>query len=436
MGLLSANMKAELERSPALVYPIFAFTVGATTYRYSDVGGMVAGVGLYEPKVLSWGTITRGVTLRQNAVEFASLQITIDDTDQTFTRLVEGSSRHSVRGASCTLTLASPNVPSADWFTGYTGRLDSYSQPGPLTWLLTASPNDLPLQRESVPKKKIDTSDWPSSALAARGLDVPILYGTVSSANVGNNGAIVCPYVDQSGFRYLVCAGRAKAVNTVYKDGVPQSASGYTITYPVVNGRRYTLIDFTTTQGTSTITCDAQGYESVGDGTGTLLTDPATILKHLLVNWIYGDYKDGAWLADATAPVDTTSFGTTFFSDREVQASLYIDSRRRGQDVVNDILKSFEARAYWLSNGKIAFAIEDFTSWAYASTVIRQTDLLGEPAAWNLTYDTANIVDSVTAQWASVPNGGYQQTLRVADLRTGEQAPEEIELPASPAFLL
>ena len=436
MGLLSTAMKAELDKSPSSVFPLFSFTVGATTYRYSDVGGIVSSVGLYEPKVLTWGTITRGVTLRQNAVEFASLQVAIDDTDEAFTRLVEGSSRHSVRGASCTLTLASPNVPAVDWFTGYTGRVDSYSQQGPLAWLITASPNDLPLQRESLPKKKIDTSDWPNAAVAARGLDVPILYGTISSANVGNAGAITCAYVDQSGFRYLVCAGRAKAVSMVYKDGAPVASSAYSVTYPLVNGRRYTLIDFTSSQGTSTITCDAQGYESVGDGTGTLITDPPTVLKHVIVNWIYGDYKDGAWLADATAPVDTTSFGTTFFSDRGVQASLYIDSRRRGQDVVNDVLKSFEARAYWLSNGKIAFALEDFTSWSYASTVIRQTDILGDPPGWSLGYETTNLVDAVTASWASTPVGGYQQTLRVADLRTGEQAPEEIELPFSPAFLL
>lgn len=436
MGLLSAAMLAELQKGRPEVFPLFSFTVGATTYRYADVGGMVASTGLYESKVLSWGAITRGVTLRQNAVEFASLQLTIDDTDQAFTRLVEGSARHSVRGAACTLTLASPNVSSVDWFTGYTGRIDSYAQQGALSWLITASPNDLPLQRESVPKKKIDTSDWPNAALAARGLDVPILYGTISSANVGNNGAVACPYVDQSGFRYLVCAGRAKAVTGVYKDGALVASSGYSITYPLVNGRRYTLIDFTTTQGTSAITCDAQGYESVGDGTGTLITDPPTVLKHLLVNWIYGDYKDGAWLSDSTAPVDTTSFGTTFFSDRSAQASLYIATRRRGQDIVNDVLKSFEARAYWLSNGKIAFAVEDFTAWAYASTIIRQTDIMGDPPGWGLTYDTANLLDSVTAQWSSVPNGGYQQSLRVADLRTSEQAPEEIELPVSPAFLL
>jgi hypothetical protein len=431
MGRLSTAMLAELQKATPEVFPLFSFTVGATTYRYASIGAIQSSVGLYEPRVLWWGTITRGVTLRQNAVEFATLELAIDDTDQTFTKLVEGSARHSVRGAACSCVLASPNVSSADWFTGYSGRIDSYQQTSPLAWTIAASPNDLPLQRESVPKWRVNSSDWPSSALDVRDLDVPILYGTVSSANVTNDGAISCLYVDQSGYRYLVCAGRAKSVDTVYKDGVAQAASNYAITYPLVNGRRCTLIDFTSSQGTSSITCDARGYETVGDGTGTLITDPPTILKHLLVNWIYGDYKDGAWFADSTAPVDTTSFGTTYFSDRSVQASLYLDKKRRGQDVVNDFLKSFEARAYWLSNGKVAFAVEDFTLWAYPTTVLRQDETDG----WGLSYSPANLVDRVEAKWSNV-NGGYQQVLRVADLRTGEVAPESLELPYSAAFLV
>lgn len=434
MGLLSAALKAELKKKVPEVAFLFSFTVGGTTYRYSDAGRKSAD-GLYEPKVMSWGgAISRGVNLKDNTLELQNVQILLSDTDQTLTALLCGALGHSVRGAAAALVVASPNVAEADWFTLYSGRIDTFGQPSPLMWGFQLSPQDLPLRRESIPKPKISAADFPSSAIAVRDLPTPLLYGVVSSANGANDGAIPCHYVDSGGFRYLVCAGWAKAVDTVYKDGVPVAASAYTVTHPTINGRVYTLIDFTATQGTSTITCDAQGYESVGDGTGTLITDPATVAKHLLVNWIYGDYKAGPWLSDATAPVDAASFATTFFSDRGYQASVYIStSKRRGLNVVNDILLSFEAKACWTTAGRIALKVEDFTSWAYVDDLVLHEDEISD---YSMDYPTANLVDSIDAQYGQTPTGGYQQALAVKDLGTGESAPEAIELPYSPAFFL
>jgi hypothetical protein len=437
VGKLSSAMRTELLKPVPDVTFLLAITVGATTYRFSDVGAMYAGTGNYAAKVLSWGGgPARGVTLRNSSLELTNFEVMLDDTDQSLTTLLEGASRNSVRGAAATVMLASKNVASANWFTLYTGRVDTYGQSSKLTWTFQLSPNDLPLQRESLPKAKINVSDWPASKVDVRDDPVPILYGRISSSNGANDGAITCPYVDTGGFRYLVCAGWAKAVDTVYKDGTPVVASAYAITHPVMNGRTYTLIDFTSDQGaTAVITCDAQGYETVGDGSGTLITDPPTILKHLLVNWIYGDYKTGPWLSDSTAPVDTTSFGTTFFSDRGYQSSVYISgAKKKGLEVVNDFLKSFEAKAYWTTAGKIALAVEDFTSWGYVTDyVVTETDDCG---GWSLVYPTANLVDEIEAQYGQTPTGGYQQKLSVKDLSTAEQAPESVDLPHSAAFFL
>jgi hypothetical protein len=44
------------------------------------------------------------------------------------------------------------------------------------------------------------------------------------------------------------------------------------------------------------------GIESVGDGTGTLLTDAFAQYRHCLQNWIVGDYQSGAWLPTPTFP--------------------------------------------------------------------------------------------------------------------------------------
>jgi len=438
VGRLSAAMRAELQQQAPDVAFLLAITIAGTTYRWGAVGepGRIhAGTGLYEPRVVSWGgSIERGVSPTESGLDLSNdVDVLLNDHDQAITTILEGAARNSVRGATAVIYLASRNVGPGDWLTLYSGRIETYSQPSPLLWSFRLAPHDQPLRRESVPKPKILVSDWPTAALAARDLPAPILYGRVSSSNGTNDGAVACHYVDSVGFRYLVCAGRAKAVETVYKDGVSVAAANYAITYPVVNGRLYTVIDFTATQGTSTITCDAQGYDSVGDGSGTLITDPAAIAKHLLVNWIYGDWQNGAWLSDSTAPVDVTSFGTTFFSTRGYEASVYVATKRRGVDVLNDLLKSFEAKACWTAAGTITLKVEDFTSWSYVSDLVLRED---EISGWGLTYAVAQLVDKIELQYALLPTGGYTRRLTVSDLGTGEQAPEGIDAPFSPAFFL
>lgn len=433
MGKLSAAMKAELGRADGQWCDLFSFTLGATTYRYSRTGNHMAGVGLYEPKILERGPVTRGVQQRYNAVEFQTVDLLIDDTDQSFSQIVEGASGNSLRSATAVLQVASPNVASANWHTMFTGRIYSVTQPQPLQWQITLGQNALPLERESCSKGKVEVSDWPNSALDARDAALPLLYGRISSANGANNGAVPCLCVDQVGFRFLVCAGWAKAVDTVYVNGSPVAAADYTITHPIINGRRFTLIDFASAPASNTVTCDAQGYEDVGDGSGALILNPAEMARHILHNHIYGDYRDGAY--STGAPLDSAAFTAlaSFFTDRGYEASAYVASRRRGQEILNDFLNSFEVKTFWRADGTLAVKVEDFTEFAYVTDlVVYEPQILG----WTLRQATENIVDSIDAQWAMTPTGGYQQSLTVKDLRTGESAPESLELPYSPAAFL
>lgn len=431
-------MLAETLKPVPEVFTLLSFTVGGTTYRYSNVGAAVASQGVYEGKVASWGgEIPFGFGLQDSGLDFPSLEILIDDKESphTLTRLIEGPLKHSVRGALSTIVLASKNVGVSDWFTALSGLIDNVQLASAWTWSLTFGTRALPLKRESVPKAKITAADWPNSSLDVRDKYVPIIYGRVTSANASNNGAVPAHYVDKSGFVYLLAAGWLKSVDTVYKDGTPVSTSSYAITHPVVNGRRYTCIDFTSDQGSSSITADVQGYETVGDGTGTLITDPAAIAQHVLVNWIYGDYRSGAWLATATAPVDTTSFGTTFFSDRGYSSSVYVGTLRRGKDLLNDLAKSMGARLAWTADGKVALKVLDWTSWGYVSDprILRENDLRG----FQLKGGVADLIDSLEGRFAYVPSSGsFAQTLKVKDLGTNEQAPDSIELPYSGSFWL
>jgi hypothetical protein len=239
--------------------------------------------------------------------------------------------------------------------------------------------------------------------------------------------------VDSTDYRYLVCVGYAKAIDAVYKDGVLVATSAYSVVRSIVNGRLYTLIDFTSTQGSSDITCDAQGYETVGDGTGSLIEDPPDMLKHLLDNFVYADYTSGTWLS-GDAPVDTSSFATTFFSGRGYKASAYIAEKRKAIDIITDFLTSFEAKAYWTPDGEIALAVENFNAFSYETTnVLREGDLLNVQSSW----PSADVVDEIRANYAYNPVlGDFGQQLRVIDRSTGEDAPEDLDLPYSPSFVL
>jgi len=435
VGRLSAALKTELLKQAPEVSILLKITVAGTVHRFSDAGGTFIADGAYHDEVLSWGGgPARGVTQKTNSLEITNWEVTLNDTEQEITKLLEGPLRHFVRGATAVVYLSSRNVASADWLTLNSGRVDTYGQSSLAAWTFQLSPNDLPLQRESIPKGKIRASDWPASALTVRDLPSPIIYGRISSANGTNDGAVPCHYVDSGGFRYLVAAGWLKSVDTVYKDGTPVPAADYAITHPVVNGRLYTLIDFVANQGASTITCDVQGYETVGDGTGTLITDPPTVLAHILHNWIYGDYRSGAWLTN-TAPVDAASFAaaTAFYSARGYEASGYFATKRTGLSVVNDFLRSFEQKAYWSTDGKIALFVEDFTAWSYVTDLVLPEDSID---GWQLAYPTTDLVDEVEARYAQTPTGGFTQTLSVKDLGTGEDALEPLELPNSGAAFL
>jgi hypothetical protein len=58
------------------------------------------------------------------------------------------------------------------------------------------------------------------------------------------------------------------------------------------------------------------GIEDVGDGTGNLIDDLYLQILHLLINWIFGDYRSGPWLGPPTvgsgidlySRIDTASF--------------------------------------------------------------------------------------------------------------------------------
>lgn len=432
MGLMSANLKAALRRPGAAPVWLVDLALPGGTKRFAVGGAASATSGHYDGRVLSLGSFGRGVSERLSSLEIYSTEVSVSDSDDALSMVLEGASGNAFRNSAATIRLGEASLAQADWLTCYSGRLDSYGQSAPKTWTLSLRPNDLPLQRDSVPKGIITASDWPRVSKDVEGKRYPIIFGKHDSVSASNQGAVPCLLVDSLLFKYVVGVGALKAVDRVYVDGVP--VAGWTASTVTVNGRLLTIVTFTATQGTATITADVQGLTTVSDGSGTLIEDPPTVLKYLLVQFVYNDWKAGAWLADSTAPIDTTTFGITYFSQRGAKASMRLAEKRQGLSAVNECLSSWEAKAFWTTAGKIALKVEDPTSFAYADDPFLRAE---DESSWSSRYPTADLIDRLVADWLpDASAGGYRQSLEVRDVSLTEEAPDALDLPWSPAFMV
>lgn len=436
-SLLGYEMRQELSKGQgAAWFVVLDVALPASTARYSFVGTAAATLGQYDGRLLELGSFVRSMSDRSFQMESLEEDCLVDDTSNVLAAAVFGANGKSVRGSVVTLRLGSPNVASSGWFVVFQGVLDQYRMERPHVWRLVLRPNDLPLRRR-YPKPMISAADWPNAPDASLAQYGPLIYGAHDARTTTSTGAVPCVYVDDVGFRYLVCWGRAKSVDSVYKDGVLQS-SGYTVTYPVVGGRVCTVIDFTSTMGNSAITADVQGYETVGDGSGTLITNPADQLKHELVNWVYGDYKSGAWLSSTGVPLNLAAFTQTglFF-----RAFGHVGSRRvfgeqlTGLETLAEWASSWQTSLFWSNLGGLTPRVFDYRALSlYPDERWARGDR--SPYEPNFRPDWEGLIDRVTLEYFYQHAASkYQRTLEVRDpTSTLPDAPDSLPLPWSAAY--
>lgn len=377
MTLYSAAMTTELARQGREVLPVVEVVLPSGTLRVAGVAWSSDARGHYEPWLADPGTIPR------NAVSIGSLEkpqwaFTVIDPDHTFEDALAGYGRIAVRRSAVTCWLAGRTLAFADWATLFTGILVDWEQADAHRWTLKCERNDSPLRRDTI--GTVTRQDWPQAHTDAIGKVVPRIYGKHSSASVTLKGLVPTLYVDTVGFRYLVCARRVKAIDAVYKGGVAVT-SGWATVVVTINGRDYTLVDFTTDQVAGVITVDVRGYETVGDGGGTLIENPATMLQHYLANWVYGEHKTGNWLASATAPMDAALLATaqTFFTNRDYAAARYLDSVTHALEALSQWAHDYRARTFWTRAGEIGIKVDDPSEAMWPATWRRWNEQTTQP---------------------------------------------------------
>lgn len=417
-------------RGPALFLLSIAFP-NSQTVRVASAPFSSATGGHYKPLVLQWGTIDYSISDRGGRTPAVETRVRISDTDRTIGRIVSGAYSDSVRGSTATIYLATPSVASSSWLTVFSGVVAKVSFPEPFVAEVVLRVKDDQLQRVS--GKPLTRVQFPNAEAAVFDKIMPVAYGVHDASTIQTGpGLIPCLYVDKIGFRYLVCFGKAKSVDRVYVDGA-QTGSGWTTVYETVNGRICTLIDFTTDQGTAEITVDVNGFESVGDGSGSTITNPATQWAHRLTNFVFGDYMSGSW-ASTNSLIDSTSLASaeSFLTSLSAKGSDYDDQKRTGTDITARFATSFRMLSYWTFGGKVAIGRETPEQTPYSGTTLRWYK--DEHGQFQLEQDDWNVTSrTLVRQARSASQGSYLTAFEVVDASITEDKQEALDLEVSEA---
>lgn len=423
-----------------MVYGLEVVIPGATLRvakaPYTSVSG-----GHYDGVGESFGSISRAVSGRDGQLPAVEATFSFWDHDRTWQRVLAGVTARSVRGSAATLYRMAPTLNSSQWSKAFEGQIVRWGLAQPFLVRVVARTNDEQILRPSrqVP---IDRNTWPNAFPEVYSKVGPVLFGYHdSSTQQVSPGLVPCLLVDQSIYRYLLCVGRAKSVLRVFVNGTQISSSLYSTSYVTVKGRIYTTILFDTAADalsagvadadgvavtSAVVTCDAEGYESVGDGSGSLVTNPTTQLSMFLSNFVLDDYLTGNWLSSSL--LDSTLFTAeaAVMTALTAGGSFYKADRITGREAIALYCQSFERRCFWSRNFKIGLDGEKVFTQPYLGNVIAWTKVETKPFAfeekdWRITSEITE------RQCYSPSQDAFLQTLTLQDAAASIVSVSEVD---------
>lgn len=426
----------------------FKIALPGSTFRFGNAPYSSVSEGHFAGLVRDLSSITRAVSNRDGRLPAVQFTAKIWDHDRSLQRVLTGARAKEVRGSVASMKLLTPTVAYSAAPTFFDGQLIRWGLAEPFLIEFVCKTNDEQLARPSR-QPSITRNNWPNADSAAYDLVAPVLYGhhDASTTRTGP-GFVRAILVDRAIYRYLVCAGKAKAVSRVYVNGTQVSSSLYTTSYVVVQGRQYTTILFDNAAdalsagvadssgvsvASAVVTCDAQGYETVGDGSGSVITNPASQVAHFLSNWILGGYLTGNWLS-TNSLIDSALLTAEEATMTALTAggSFYKDVRITGLDALAAYCVSFERKCFWSRNFKIGLDGEKIFTQPYLGNVIRWGTMEMKPTS--ITEKDFSVTSQITArQCYAAADEAYVQTLDVQDATATIEAVREFERPWSEA---
>ena len=435
MRLFSGPFRTEAQRRDGRILPVLQVSWPSGTERYA-VAGYPSSMGAFSPRVLSWGTIKRSVSIRSSGLGAVDTSVDLADTDRHIAGLVTGSYGRSLRRSACKIMLASPNVPEDDWHVVFAGIVEGHSFPAPLRCRLTLRTDDRALRKDLV-LPIVNELDYPNADSSAQDEIIPVLYGKLSSQGMSSKGMVPLLATDTTNQYHTLCVGWAYSVDRVYRsDGTLISSGNYTVAHPIRAGYLCTEVQITSgTPGTGLL-ADVQGYGSVGDGTGALISNPAQQMRHFLRNFVYTRYQRGVWdAAHSSAPIAwrTWQACAEWMTRRSLEGSKRISTTVSGLDMLTEWAESWGVKVYWTRDGKLAARPLNLTK------PLRYKDyrwLRWETAdsdGLDIRYDSERAANRVRVEFVySEAEGRYYRKLTCLDPSVDDDGVESIQMPWGP----
>ncbi|HKQ02631.1 MAG TPA: hypothetical protein VJ735_20100 [Actinomycetes bacterium] len=429
------------------IYPIMDVTLPGGARRLAKANINPRTLGPYEPLVMEWGSVRRGVDARNASLQAMEVGPVVSDiSSPTLTRRLATEVaiyRRTLRLSPCTIRLYSPNLDEADWHPVFTGVLDSPDMVAPLSWRLHARTDDGWLKNSMVPKASFTPADWPNALPQVFGNFVPIIYGIHDSTGTGTAGMVPAYCVDSSTFTYAVGITGLKAVRAVFSAGSLVSVADYTVEYPTRNGVAYTVIRFDNDQSDAAITCDVDGITDDATPDGELILNPAAQMQHLLVVFGFNDWRSGTLPSVGSTPVHEATFTAAgaFVDAMGHEGSRYLGGQNQVtlREELQTFLENEELRSYWRGDGKLALGFNDHrpTNGIYNGPWLRGTIDRSRARPLRIPMDSQGILREITLQFVhGEVSGKYHQTLRVQDLSVPDITSSALSLPWSAARVL
>lgn len=320
----------------------------------------------YEGRILVVSSVRRSLQQNLGLFESSVVDVLLADTDR---ELINLSSTSQFKGVRARLRLGELRLPLGAYETIFEGTIDDF---GADNFAFRIVIRD---RISTIPPKPVtgfvDVEDFPNAFPEHKGKPLPICYGTHSVTETEdpndyrNRGAWPTVFVNVSSSErvFLIAAHAVKEINEVYAfveskgsqlltlttDYVPYTAAplnGQTMAFIKLTSSGFTKL--TDTNGRfGALTCNVAGKESIGDGSGSLLSNPIDVLKDLLANYLGSPEINTAMFDDASTVAHARGY---------VVQGGYTEEKET-EEVIKELCDSFQIRIFPDRNGKIACSI-------------------------------------------------------------------------------
>jgi hypothetical protein len=255
----------------------------------------------YMGRLISIGPIARVIQRNLGIYETTAVQIEVADTDFLYSTIAE-----PIKGVTVRVKIGTTLMPLTDYQTILIGKIDDWTIDNfRVSFVVKDSTVTFP---EFPATGFVSETDFPNAYNQVRGQPLPVCYGehsVTASEDNRDRGAWPTLYVDNTSGakKFLIARHAVKSILGVYVNK-PSSGSAllteganYTaVPAGVLLGQRMAWIQFTDAQFTSSVVdtggvvgdvrVNVQGAETVGDGSGTLITNPIDVLEHFMGRYV------------------------------------------------------------------------------------------------------------------------------------------------------